>query len=450
MATFLLLKKSFYRSALTRIGALAFSMLFLSAISFFVYRSFINSDEFTLLNKTIHLTNKLHQIVTIDQVERKQSLLEEFRMEFSTLISYSEIIPQSTLDEGQKSIDSFEKDLGKYYELEGMLLDLQKMVLNRIESKKRRNNMVMLGLLGAIGSVIGIGWFVLNNLMISPIRTIVRFLRKFGEGDLSRKLPFVRKDEIGYIAYNLNIVIDQLAGIIKKLNEQAILVRQSSEPLNENASKLSRSANDLSSSSSEIASLMEEMTASIESNNSQTSQTREQMQMVLDELTQLKGMVNDATKSAREVSDKVNVINAIASQTNLLAINAAIEANQAGEAGKGFAVVAKEVRQLAELTKNSANDIIEISHQRVEMARKMEELFDQFSTKINDSSDAIETISNTSQEQKINTQQINASMQSLNNISHTTEEAASQLEGHAENLAHLSRDLNDIISAFKL
>lgn len=457
MSRFIFFKKSFYRSVLTKIGGLALMMLILSIISYIIINS-SDIDEYDSDLDAIHQLAMLSQKLATKSGDKSQ-MIAEFDSLLNSLNNQLEsqgLIEKTGLEwEGFKAILKNESDdqlrlLNKSISVNESIQSLYHDSKTKKQSEKSRVNTIVIILLSLTGSVIVVGAFVMERQMISPLRSIVKFLKSFGQGDLSRKLNSTTRNEIGYVAYNLNAVVDQLRVIMEELNQQSTLLLDASGPLTENAKGLTSNAGQLSNSASEIASLIEEMTASIESNFQNTESTKQEMNGVVNELDKLKDLVTEGTRSAVEVSKKTKMINSIAGQTNLLALNAAIEANRAGEAGKGFAVVAKEVRKLAELSKNAADDIISISASRVTLAQEIEQLFVQVVEVIKKSSESVESIARASQEQKAGTQQINHSMQGLNDISNSTETTASNLEEYADTLAQMSVDLNKIVSSFKI
>ncbi len=459
MARFILLKKSFYQSVLTKIGVLALTMLILSILSYLI----INNSKAQQYQRDLDLVS--HMKVLSQQIgiasltnEKTAQLITQFDSCYSRI--NRKIEDPKTLDklnvhwQAFKNLLDVETEQLVLVESSRELLRQCEVVYNsaylKKEAENRFTNTIVIIILSLSASVIAVGAFVMQKQMITPLKSIVKFLRAFGNGDLTHKLNQSIRNEIGYVAYNLDMVIDQLSEIIKKVNGQSKQLLDASGPLTSNADSLSVNAADLSSSASEIASLIEEMTASIESNVHTTTNTNQEILNVLKELDRLKKLVTEGTKSAKEVREKTKMINMIAGQTNLLALNAAIEAKRAGEAGKGFAVVAQEVRNLAELSKRAADDIITISASRVTLAQEIEQLFDQVVEIIRESSKSIEAITTASQEQKISTQQINSSMQGLNNISISTENAAAILKDYADTLARMSVELNEIVSAFKI
>ncbi|MFK5949406.1 MAG: methyl-accepting chemotaxis protein [Methylococcales bacterium] len=143
-------------------------------------------------------------------------------------------------------------------------------------------------------------------------------------------------------------------------------------------------------------------------------------------------------------------MNDIAFQTNLLALNAAVEAARAGDQGKGFAVVAAEVKRLAERSRDSANEIIEVSQKGASVSEQARELMNKNLPEIKRTSELIQEITAATLEQKSGAIQVNESVQQLNSITQQNASSAEELASSAEELTTKSKMLTELISFFKL
>jgi methyl-accepting chemotaxis protein len=245
---------------------------------------------------------------------------------------------------------------------------------------------VMLGTLVMLASGLLIGllslWLVNRNL-VEPIRKLIDYVTQLSKGRLVERVASDRQDELGNLAAAANTLRDFLAETFNHLQRSAKDLDSASGELNAIATVMAGGTNEQFNRTDQVATAMNEMSATAQEvarhaadaaraadDADQSAQQGEKvMQSTIHSITQMRGEIaNTATVIRRLEADSgrigkvLEVIRGIAEQTNLLALNAAIEAARAGEAGRGFAVVADEVRNLAQRTAESIIEINQIIH----------------------------------------------------------------------------------------
>ena len=221
--------------------------------------------------------------------------------------------------------------------------------------------------------------FVLNRSISRGLSRMEQTVARVeADLDLTARVPVRRDDEIGKMGVALNRLLDRLQSNLKTVAEMAGHLSQSADNLSEASQQVADSSEAQSSAASSMAAGVEELTVSINHVGDRATHTRERVAYAGKLATEGEGVVvktvedidaialsvsssaeliNRLEAQSREIASVVNVIKEVADQTNLLALNAAIEAARAGEQGRGFAVVADEVRKLAERTGNSTREI---------------------------------------------------------------------------------------------
>ena len=357
-----------------------------------------------------------------------------------------------------------------------------------------RVNSILLSI-GIMIVAIGLSLFMarrMTKMILSPLRKIAEAIENMSDGNLTQRTEVLWKDEIGEIATHLNAFAEKLLNTLIQFSKGSI-VASSTATLLDNAARqmtsgieetviqvnsVATASEEMSTTSSEIAQNCVSATKSSEKANGAAVVG----ESVINETVAVMGQINSIVKSSAktvgslgersdQIGEIVNLINDIADQTNLLALNAAIEAARAGEQGRGFAVVADEVRKLAERTTEATKQIgqtikamqtetkqavvsMEDGVKAVEIgtqdAQKSGDALKDILKQITMVTSEISQIAVASEQQTATANEI---AQNIQHISGAMEETARNVSENAEAASHmagLSAELKKLIGQFKL
>ena len=294
---------------------------------------------------------------------------------------------------------------------------------------------------------------LIAHTIVKPIKHAVDFAGVIASGDLRASIGGVylrRKDEIGMLANALQDMKDRLSDIVQQVSSASAMVSQGSEQLAVTAEQMSQGAAEQASTAEEVSSSIEEISASIRLNADNAAETEQIASKAATDAAAGGDAVADAVLAMREISDKIEIIDQIARNTNILSLNAAIEAARAGEHGKGFAVVASEVGKLAANSQKAAAEIMELVSKSANTAENAGHMIADIVPGIRKTADLVQEISATSVEQNTGAEQISQVMMQLDQVIQQNAAASEESSSMSEELSSQADALMELMSFFSI
>ncbi len=336
--------------------------------------------------------------------------------------------------------------------------------------------------------------YLVQASIVGPINNILHALRNIseGEGDLTQRLPVEGKDELAELAQCFNHFVESLRNIIANVvdmsasvtrdaaqlsqrsqaTEQAIKNQQAeTEQIQAAVKEMAHVVDDVSRSVSETADQSNQADSAAATGKSTVQSTMAQIKNLSTDIKSAAGVIDELQKETDNIGSVLDVIRGIAEQTNLLALNAAIEAARAGEQGRGFAVVADEVRTLASKTQASTTEIREMierlqtgSRQAVDMmaagnnqASASVQQADAASHSLEDITQIVSVIRDkTSQiaaateQQSAATRQIETNVDRISAVAYSSAQSASEISSSTSQLALMAARMAELVGRFKV
>ncbi len=305
-----------------------------------------------------------------------------------------------------------------------------------------------------IMSIIFVITIIISSLFIKrtngKLQTIVRANNRITQGQLNERVEIKGTDEFSELGIHTNAMIDSLTNVIDALNKTSNMLIEESNRTTDLSEKLANHSSEQAAAVEEISVSMEEMTASIQQNHSNAKSTEEISKTSVAEIKNGNSTSESAVSSMLNIGKELKVIEDIANQTNILALNASVEAARAGKAGSGFAVVAGEVRKLAELSRVSADKIKTSFTDGVNTVSVTKDKLAELVPDIEKTSVLLSEIASSSMEQSLSGNEINNAIQSLNEATQENANIAEGMSARAKLLSKAANDLKEKISFFRI
>ena len=396
-----------------------------------------------------------------------------------------------SLNMGEGSLEVFEPITSYGATTGSIYMKVQLDELNEAISAAIWSSVATVLMISALAGAIS---FVIQASIVTPINAVVEALRDIaeGEGDLTRRLPVNSQDEVGQLARWFNTFIDRVHQIILDFSATATELNGSATRLSDNAKETERGVVSQLSEIQQVVAAVREMASVVEEvahNVSQTADNAEQAdaeamegnRVVTATMAQIESLSKDIN-AASEVIDRLqqesdnigsvlDVIRGIAEQTNLLALNAAIEAARAGEQGRGFAVVADEVRTLASRTQTSTQEIQHMierlqngaleavqmmgkgtaqAREPVLQAEAASRSLDAITEGVSSIKDKTNQMASASEEQSAATREMERNMNNIAEAARETSEGSVAIASNTASLAAMAAQMEGIVKQFRV
>ncbi|GAB1040683.1 MAG: methyl-accepting chemotaxis protein [Shewanella algae] len=455
-------------------------------------KDFMLRRELSYLNKfdsNIERFNEALSASLLDYSVRSniEQLMSKYQQSFKSLVAKEQ---QLGLDESKGMMGQLREAI---FATESSSTKLRELAIAKVENEQQNSFMLGLALFGLIALVLVISTVVIIRSIMGPVERITGVISRIEQQkDLSLRCDVGSNDELGMIGRHFNSMVESFQKLIEQVIESVDAMRQSCEELSRNAISASEGVSKQLNETDMVATAITEMGATIDEiakntelaagkaeqthHNAQEGQigvedTISKIQSLAQQLDDSANVVAELEKDSQTIGSVLDVIRGIAEQTNLLALNAAIEAARAGEQGRGFAVVADEVRSLAMRTQESTEEIASIiqtlqsrTHSIVDIMEQSQKqggesaqqaasagtLLAQINADVTNIMDMSTQIAAAIEEQSMVAAEVNKNVVVIRDIAEESAQAAEENATASDEVRHRADYLHQAVSQFKI
>ncbi|USD68212.1 CHASE3 domain-containing protein [Vibrio sp. SCSIO 43136] len=440
-----------------------------------------NPAQVTLLEEMQTTINEWDTVVVKPNIELRTIIGDS-----KTMNDMAKLVGEAR---GKVFFDKFRNQIAEFINVEKRLMVERQAAA--VDAAENANTTIVTGTLMALIFGVGVSWVVFQSIS-TPVAQVAQGLSELANGNLTHQITVETTDEIGTMAASYNQAVTKTNQVMKQVLETTEQVVSESQTITETNNLMASDLEDQSQQVTQIASAIDQMSLSIQDvahksadatlNAKQAGESANTggevvestitgMNAIDTAVTASSASVSELGKRGAEIGDVINVINDIAEQTNLLALNAAIEAARAGEAGRGFAVVADEVRALADRTTTATKDIGEsitsiqqITQQAVEKMASGAQLVQEglgYASKAGSSlsdivsgaedvASKIDSIAAAAEQQSQASSEISQRIESVAQVSQSSNAQANNAAASAQELAQRAEVLRSLVNQFKV